>query len=252
MTKDNILFAIIGVLLGVIVGYVFATNIKQRDTATRAPVSTTAGQMAQDSELPENHPQISSNTEKDQVGESSEDAAAVQQAQAEPDNFDAQMQAAAILYQNRRFDEAIQLLMHANQLRPDSYEAIVALGNTNFDAGRYEAAEKWYTAALVKNPKDVNVRTDLGLSFMFQEPSDVDRAVKEFRKSLETNPSHEQTLQNLAVALTKKGSFDEAEATLKKLSEVNSENSSLSKLRSDLEAARASSKQQAPPASKGK
>ncbi|MDT5062456.1 MAG: hypothetical protein QOH63_2915 [Acidobacteriota bacterium] len=252
MTKDNIMFSIIGVLLGVIVGYVFATNINQRDTATRPPASTTAGPMAQDSELPENHPQIPSNAEKDQGEESGDDAAALKQAQAEPNNFDAQMQAAAVLYQNRRFDEAIQLLTHANQLRPDALETIVALGNTNFDAGRYEIAEKWYTAALVKNPKDVNVRTDLGLSFMFQEPPDVERAIKEFRKSLETDPGHEQTLQNLAVALTKNGNLNEAEATLKKLSEVNPGNESLTKLRSDLEAARTSSKQQAPGQSKGK
>ncbi|MDT4956058.1 MAG: hypothetical protein QOJ02_4196 [Acidobacteriota bacterium] len=252
MTKDNIMFSIIGVLLGVIVGYVFATNINQRDTATRPPASTTAGQIAPDSDLPENHPQIPSNAEKEQGGESSDDAAALKQAQVEPNNFDAQMQAAAILYQNRRFDEAIQLLMHANQLRPDALETIVALGNTNFDAGRYEIAEKWYTAALVKNPKDVNVRTDLGLSFMFQEPPDVERAIKEFRKSLETDPGHEQTLQNLAVALTKNGNLNEAEATLKKLSEVNPGNESLTKLRSDLEAARTSSKPQAPGQSKGK
>jgi len=243
MTKDNIMFAIIGVLLGVIVGYVFATNINQRNTAARPLASTAGGQIAQDSELPEDHPKISPNAVKDQGGESGEDVAVLQQAQAEPNNFEAQMQAAAILYQNRRFDEAIQLLTHANQLRPDAYEAIVALGNTNFDAGRYDLAEKWYTAALVKNPKDVNVRTDLGLSFMFREPADYNRAVKEFRQSLETDPNHEQTLQNLVVALTKKGSFDEAGAALKKLSEVNPGNESLTKLRSDLEAARAKSKE---------
>ncbi|HEV7375888.1 MAG TPA: tetratricopeptide repeat protein [Pyrinomonadaceae bacterium] len=243
MTKDNIMFAIIGVLLGVIVGYVFATNIKERDSATRPLASRTAGQMAQDSELPEDHPPISSNAAKDQGVESGEDAGVLQQAQAEPNNFEVQMQAAAILYQNRRFDEAIQLLTHANQLRPDSYQAIVALGNTNFDAGRYDVAEKWYTAALVKNPKDVNVRTDLGLSFMFREPPNMDRAIKEFRQSLETDPKHEQTLQNLVVALTKKGSLNEAEATLKRLSELNPGNDSLTKLRSDLEAARVSSKE---------
>jgi tetratricopeptide (TPR) repeat protein len=243
MTKDNIMFAIIGVLLGVIVGYVFATNISQRDSAARTFPSRAPGPLAQGAELPEDHPPISSNTAKDQGGESGEDAAALQQAQAEPNNFEAQMQAAAILYQNRRFDESIQLLTRANQLRPDSYEAIVALGNTNFDAGRYDLAEKWYTAALVKNPKDVNVRTDLGLSFVFREPPDMERAIKEFRQSLETDPKHEQTLQNLVVALTKKGSFDEAQATLRKLSEVNPGNESLTKLRSDLEAARASSKE---------
>ena len=76
---------------------------------------------------------------------------------------------------------------------------MVALGNANFDAGRYEIAEKWYTAALARNPKDVNVRTDLGLSFMFREPADYDRAIKEFRQSLATDPNHEQTLQDIVV-----------------------------------------------------
>jgi tetratricopeptide (TPR) repeat protein len=245
MTKDNILFSVIGLLLGVIAGYVFATTVNQRGYTARTSASRASGQVSQSSELHDNLPSPPTNGVADQTGGSSEDAAALEQARAEPNNFEAQMQAAAILYQNRRFDEAIQLLMHANQLRPDSYEAIVALGNTNFDAGRYDIAEKWYTAALVKNPKDVNVRTDLGLSFMFREPPDMERAIKEFRQSLEADPKHEQTLQNLTVALTKKGSFDEAEATLTKLSEVNPGNESLTKLRTDLEAARVKAKETA-------
>jgi tetratricopeptide (TPR) repeat protein len=244
MTKDNILFSVIGLLLGVIAGYVFATTVNQKGYTARTSTSRASGQVSQSSEVHDNRPASPTNGVAAQAGGSSEeDAAALKLAQAEPNNFEAQMQAAAILYQSRRFDEAIQLLMHANQLRPDSYEAIVALGNTNFDAGRYDVAEKWYTAALVKNPKDVNVRTDLGLSFMFREPPDTERAIKEFRQSLETDPKHEQTLQNLVVALTRKGSFDEAEATLKRLSEVNPGNESLTKLRTDLEAARASSKE---------
>lgn len=238
MTKDNIMFAIIGVLLGVIVGYVFATNVQQQDEVRRAPSSRTTGVMPEDAELPENHPPIS-----DAAGSSAE-TAVIEKAQAEPDNFDAQMQAAALHYRNRRFNEAIEFLVRANTLRPESYETIVALGNTNFDAGRYEIAEKWYTAALVKRPQDVSVRTDLGLTFMVREPGqDVDRAIKEFRRALEIEPRHEQTLQNLVVALTKKGNVAEADAALKKLSEVNPSNQSLAKLRTDLDAARSSSKQ---------
>ena len=240
MTKDNIMFAIIGVLLGVIVGYVFATNINQREEARRAPESRTIGELAEGSELPENHPPIS------ETAASSSETALIEKAQAEPGNFDAQMQAAALHYRNRRFNEAIEFLVRANTLRPDSYETIVALGNTNFDAGRYEIAEKWYTAALVKKPQDVNVRTDLGLTFMVREPGqDIDRAILEFRRALEIEPRHEQTLQNLVVALTKKGSLTEADAMLKKLSEVNPGNQSLEKLRTDLEAARSSAKQPA-------
>jgi tetratricopeptide (TPR) repeat protein len=240
MTKDNIMFAIIGVLLGVIVGYVFATNIQQQEDARRALGSRTTGETAQSSELPENHPPIS------EMSGSSAETALIEKAQNEPGNFDAQMQAAALHYRSRRFNEALELLARANNLRPDSYEALVALGNTNFDAGRYEIAEKWYTAALAKRPQDVSVRTDLGLTFLVRDPGqDVDRAIKEFRSSLEIEPRHEQTLQNLVVALTKKGSLGEADRALKKLSEVNPSNQSLTRLRTDLEAARSSAKQPA-------
>ncbi len=238
MTRDNILFSIIGVLLGVFAGYVFATTVNQNGYTPRTVAGPVTG-----------NPAMPSSAAADQGADSSAERALIEQAQLEPDNFDAQMQAAAIHYKNRRFDEAIQLLVRANQLRPDSYEALVALGNSNFDANRFEIAEKWYTAALVKNPKDINVRTDLGLTFLFREQQDADRAIKEFRRSLELDPRHEQTLQNMVVALVKKGDFGAAETTLAKLREVNPGNQSLTKLRTDLEAARTSPKQ---PASKGK
>jgi tetratricopeptide (TPR) repeat protein len=180
---------------------------------------------------------------KEQNVDSGADQALIEQAEAEPGNFEAQMRAAEIQYRNRRFNEAIQLLVRANQLHPESLEAIVALGNANFDANNFEIAEKWYTAALVKNPKDVNVRTDLGLTFLFREHQDVERAIQEFRRSLELDPRHEQTLQNMTVALIKKGSLNEAEATLNKLREVNPRNPGLAKLGTDLEAARAIAKE---------
>ncbi len=240
MTRENVLFGIIGVLLGVIVGYVFATNLnRQSPPPPRAPVAAPA-----DAELPENHPPIPADAggPMPQAADSGEDAALIEKAQSAPNDFEAQMKAAEVHYRNRRFDEAIGLLTRANQLRPENREAVVALGNANFDSGRYEAAEKWYTAALVKDPKDINVRTDLGLTFLVREPADPDRAIQEFRRSLQINPRHEQTLQNMAVALLKQGSYAEADAALKKLAEVNPNNPSLTKLRSDLEAGRAPGK----------
>src|SRR4051812_21319275 len=152
MNKDNILFSIIGLLVGVIVGYVFATTVNQRGLAPRVVSDNAASdaQVTQDSRLHDNKQPAASDVAGNQAGMSADDEALLEQAKNQPGNFDAQMQAGAVLYQNRRFDEAIEIFARANQLRPDSYEAIVALGNTNFDVGRYEIAEKWYTAALVK------------------------------------------------------------------------------------------------------
>ncbi|HWT01911.1 MAG TPA: tetratricopeptide repeat protein [Pyrinomonadaceae bacterium] len=247
MSKENILFAIIGVLLGVIVGYMFATSLNRQGQVRPAQAAGVTREVAPvGAELPENHPPISADGGPGtQANESGEDAALIERAQAAPNDYDAQMKAAEVHYRNRRFDEAIELLTRANQLRPESRETVVALGNANFDSGRYEAAEKWYTAALVKDPKDINVRTDLGLTFLVREPPDLNRAVQEFERSLKINPRHEQTLQNMAVALLKKGSYAEADAALRKLSEVNPSNPSLAQLRSELEAARGKTTQPA-------
>jgi len=251
MSKDNVLFSIIGLLLGLIIGFIVTNSINQSGGgATRTPTAKTT---AQSSELPPDHPAIPSNGVADQPQQMPPAAVteAIQKARNEPDNFEAQMKAAELFYQIRRYDEAIEFLLHANQLRPDSYEAVVALGNTYFDAEKYKEAEQWYTAALIKNPDDINVRTDLGLTFLFREPPDLDRAIQEFRKSLQRDPRHEQTLQNLAVALTRKGDAKEAQATLAKLEEVNPSSPALPKLRSDLEKL-GQSKPQPPATSKSK
>jgi tetratricopeptide (TPR) repeat protein len=250
MTKENILYSIIGVLLGVLAGYVFASTVNQRGYLARTQVaSARAGELGQGSTaLPQDNQGLPPNTAGEQDTEASaEERALIQQAEAEPGNFDLQMRAAEVQYKNRRFTQAIELLVRANQLRPQSYEAIVALGNANFDANNFEIAEKWYTAALVKKPQDINVRTDLGLTFLFRQPQNIDRAIQEFRRSLAIDPRHEQTLQNMVFALTKKGSYSEAETMLGKLREVNPNNPSLPKLGTDLKAAQESARQ---PASK--
>jgi tetratricopeptide (TPR) repeat protein len=229
MTRDNILFSIIGVLLGFIVGFMFANTANHRAPAPRATAPTTAAN-SQGSELP-------SNAVADQSAAPQEMQDAVQRARSDPNNFDAQMKAARQLYDNKLYDQAIELLLRANQLRPDDYDTITALGNTYFDAGRFEQAEKWYTAALAKKPDDVNVRTDLGLTFFFREPRDIDRAIKEFRASLQRDPNHESTLINLIIVLTEKGDAKESQAALAQLEKINPNNSALPKLRQRVEAA---------------
>jgi tetratricopeptide (TPR) repeat protein len=227
MNKDNILFSIIGLLLGLIIGFMFANNINQRGNAGNAIAQ-------QNQALPPDHPPIPSNN-----AQSGPDMQSVQeainQAKSDQTNFAAQMKAADYAYQVQRYDEAIQFLQRANHLQPDNYEAIVQLGNVNFDANRFEEAEKWYAAALKMKPDDVNVRTDLGLTFLLREPANLDRAITEFRASLERDSKHLQTLQNLTVALTRKGDAAQARIILAKLEEVSPGNPAITSLRADVD-----------------
>jgi tetratricopeptide (TPR) repeat protein len=232
MTKENILFVIVGLLGGLIIGFMFANSVNQQGAASVAPLA-----MASNSSLPPGHPDVAAGTAGSQqsMANSPEVQAAIEKAKQEPDNFDAQLKAAEFYYQIQRFDGAIEFLKRANQLQPDNQEVVVHLGNANFDADKYEEAEKWYTQALAKKADDVDVRTDLGLTFIFRQPPNYDRAIKEFMRSLETDPNHTQTLQNLTVAYTKKGAAANANSTLARLEALDAKNSAIPKLREDIQ-----------------
>ena len=152
MTRENLLFAIIGILLGFIVGFLLANSINQRDFASR--LGATPDQQSQN--LPPNHPPIGG----DQSGEGGQQMlasvqTAMKQARENPNDFEAQVTAAKLEYQIQRFDQAIEYLLAANKLKPTDFDVLAMLGVANLDGGHFDAAEKWYRAALQKKPDDM-------------------------------------------------------------------------------------------------
>jgi tetratricopeptide (TPR) repeat protein len=234
MNKENVLFSLVGVLLGFIVGFVFANTANRG--AAGAQGSAVAGRQVEG--LPPGHPDVDPSATRPQVDEAAL-GQATKLADSQADNFAAQSNAARLYSHAERYDDAVKYYERANKLKPDDYETVVALGNTLFDANKFVEAEKWYASALAKNADDVNVRTDMGLTLMFRDPPELDRAVAEFERSLERDPVHAQTLQNLAVAYTRKGDVARAEATLAKLEAASPKNPALAQLRTAIEQARA-------------
>lgn len=226
MTKENILFLAVGLLLGLIVGFVVTNNLNQ------SGLQMMPGGAQSTTGLPSGHPGVPG--DPSQPGGMQDVQAAIEKARQNPDDFNAQLNAAKIYYQIQRFDGAVEFLKRANELKPDDYDTLVNLANAYFDAGKYEDAEKAYSSALEKKKDDVNVRTDLGLTFIFRDNPDYDRAIKEFTASLQLDPLHVQTLQNLTVAYTKKGDAAKANETLAKLESVDAGNAAIARLREDI------------------
>jgi len=238
MTKDNVLFIVIGLLAGFMIGFFFANSVNQGAlVSTAGPTATgpaSAG-MPQGGTLPEGHPAVPGSGGPGGSGAIPEVQAAIDKAKQSPNDFDAQMKAAELYYQIQRYEGAIEFLKKATELQPDDYGALVQLGNAYFEAGKYDEAEKTYTKALTKKPDDVNVRTDLGLTYVFRTDANYDRAIQEFKKVLEKDPNHVQALQNLTVAYTKKSDAASASTTLAKLEAVDATNASIPKLKEEIQ-----------------
>ena len=96
------------------------------------------------------------------------------------------------------FDESrASALKTTAQQTPSDVTTRVELGNMYFDAGRFPEAVEWYQQALKIQPKDVNVSTDLGISYYYM--NDADRALAQLDKSLAIDASHAKTLLNIGI-----------------------------------------------------
>ena len=153
MSRENFLFAVIGILLGFIVGFMFASSMSQK-TATPQVAS---GSQA----MPADHPPVGAQSSQDPQAVRAEVSASIETARNEPQNFEAQIKAAELYYQIQRYDQAIEFLLKANQLKPTDYKTVVILGLVNLDAGHFDTAEKWYRAAMKMKDDDVMVLAGL-------------------------------------------------------------------------------------------
>jgi tetratricopeptide (TPR) repeat protein len=73
----------------------------------------------------------------------------------------------------------------------------IELANLYFDAEKFDEAIKWYEAALTLNPSDVNVSTDLGVSYYYT--NNPDKALAQLDRSLKLDPNHAKTLLNIGI-----------------------------------------------------
>jgi tetratricopeptide (TPR) repeat protein len=158
MKSDAIAFGIAGVLFGLIAGWVIGSQ-----QAIVSPGSLTTG------------PPV-----------------AQQQAPAAGQANGGGTTRAAIL------DEAqVNALKSVASREPSNATPRVQLGNLYFDAERYEDAIKWYEDAVKLSPRDVNLSTDLGVSYYYLNQAD--RALEQFSRSLTIDPKHAKTLLNLGI-----------------------------------------------------
>jgi tetratricopeptide (TPR) repeat protein len=97
-------------------------------------------------------------------------------------------------------DEArVQALMTVIKNDPANAGAALQLGNTYFDAERYQDAIKWYEESVRLDPKNPDASTDLGISYYYT--GQTDRALEQFEQSLKLDARHTKTMLNKGIVL---------------------------------------------------
>ena len=180
MTRENILFAIIGILLGFIVGFMLASSMSQRNAMQQA--------AATEQTMPADHPPIgAAQGTPDPQAVRERVTADLEKARNEPKNFEAQVKAAELYYQIGRYDQAIEYFLKANQLQPTDYRTVTFLGVANLDAGNYDTAVKWYQTAMKMKSDDVMVLS--GLAYANLEKGDAKAAEDAIAKLEKVSPN---------------------------------------------------------------
>jgi tetratricopeptide (TPR) repeat protein len=229
----NPLFLAAGLLAGFTIGFMLANSTSRTERTGAAAPGSNAGATANASSEKESAQRLSEKEIRE----------AIETTDARATDADLQRKFGLALYayasqtrDPRYLPDAVRFLKRAVSADPKNRSVIVSLANALFDLGhlgdkaRFREARHYYQKALEINPDDVNVRTDLGLTYYFGEPPDPQSAIREYRKSLAIDPRHELTLQNLATALIKTGNQKEAEKTIETLRGLNPKNVVLSDL----------------------
>jgi tetratricopeptide (TPR) repeat protein len=225
MNNKVILLSIVAVILSFIGGFLLANSINRSEiNSLRAELESTRAAQKSGTD------QASENLLSDEEIKSK-----IAAADANPENFTYQKNLGislgkygSITKNAALLGEAERLLDRAARIAPDDTDVMIGQGNAAFDIGyfnkdnaAFQRARDFYEKALAKKPDNIDVRTDLGITYFLEDPPRDDKAIAEFKKSLAVDPKHEKTLEFIIQALVRQQNRAEAEKYLEKLRQVD-------------------------------
>jgi superkiller protein 3 len=124
----------------------------------------------------------------------------------------------------RQTEEGMAYMRVAIGLRPDSWLAMMNLGNGYHLVGRYDDQIKCQRKAVEFAPNRYTPHLNLGMALAKQ--GKLDEAVASFRKAIELNPTNAVSQRNLGLTLRNQGNLQEAIAAYRKAIELDPKNPS--------------------------
>ncbi len=97
---------------------------------------------------------------------------------------------------DKKYEEALELFLKANKIRPDSDKLLFNIGFTLRHLNRHEEALKYFQQALAINPRSYQSLRNIGI--IKRQKEQYSESVKDFLKALEIEPDDRDSIVNLA------------------------------------------------------
>ena len=231
MKTKRFLFGVIGLMLGFIVSFVWTRDFNKRNAVVPIPSGTQAAAGAP-----------GGNNQQAMMAQIRE---TMEKAKQNPNDFDAQLEAASAYDAIGRGKEAVDYLTRALEINPNEKRAVGIcgyIGDYYFQQKAYVDAEKWFRKASEINPNMPDAYIEVAATYIERQPPNPDKAIQELQHALSLDPKSAHALEHLteAYALKKDArSADDALARLKQADPGNKRLSQLQNMVTDLKAGKA-------------
>lgn len=242
MNKNLIGLSIIGILLGFVGGFLIANALNRSQIDKLLAENSRLEKSAADPQTNQEELTLTEAEIKERLTEAENNS--------KDFGFQKGLGLALYSYAAKKQDakllaEVAKLLERAHNLNPDDYQVLVSLGNVDFDlgqinkdSGRNLKAREAYQKARLKNPKDTDVITDLGMTYLLSDPPDLKQAEEYLRKALEQSPNNERALQFMTQTQITAKNIDEAGKFLARLKSINPTNPGMRDLEAQISQAK--------------
>ncbi len=137
----------------------------------------------------------------------------------------------------QQVQKELEALKQAVKEDPRNVAALGRLAGLYMDAGMYDQATKFYSDALDVDPSNVHIRTDLGSCLLMMGKAD--EALRELKDASSRDPGHGQTWYLMGLAHVERGEYEEGEAAFSKALELNPGSFDMAAVRAEIERVKA-------------
>lgn len=228
MSRKKILFGLIGLTLGITIGFFWTKDYNSRNATASAEGTRNGGRAATGGP---NQQAMMANVRE-----------TLEKANNNPKDFEAQIAAASLYDQIGRTAEAIEFMKRAYEINgPEAAKLNIPafLGDWFMKQHNYQESEQWFRHALEYEPNDSELLTELGATFVEREPPNIDKGVQYLEAALKSNPKNGHTLMHLTQVYLIKKDAKSAEEWLGRLKQADSKNQNIAQLETQVEALKA-------------